>query len=36
MREYFNNPRQEGVIVIFSLILIFSLYARKTTNEVSH
>ena len=34
IREYFSNTRQEGVIFIFSFILIFSLCARKSTNEV--
>ena len=35
VREHFSNPRQEGVIFIFSFILICSLCARKTTNEVN-
>lgn len=36
VREYFSNPRQEGIIFIFSLILICSLCTIKTTNEVNH
>jgi hypothetical protein len=36
VRECLSNPRQEGVLILFSFILICSLYARKITNEVSH
>lgn len=36
VREYFSNPRQEGIIFIFSFILICSLCTIKTTNEVNH